>query len=69
VIAIFQGDLEKVGVGSVGSASEIVDQRAGALGVVEGGGVAAWDDLEPRVGHQGTGALTGLWSGARRAVV
>jgi hypothetical protein len=38
------------GLGHGRAAKELVDQRAAALGVVEEGGVAAWYDLEPRVG-------------------
>ena len=39
-----------LGLGHGRAAKELVDQRAAALGVVEEGGVAAWDDLEARVG-------------------
>jgi hypothetical protein len=44
------------------AAKELVDQRAATLGVVEEGGVAPWDDLEPRVGYEGVGALADLWA-------
>ena len=37
------------GLGCGRAAKELVDQRAAALRVVEEGGVAPWDDLEPRV--------------------
>src|SRR5207248_10873140 len=55
-------ELDRVGVRSAGVANEIVDQRAAALWVVEEWGVATWDDLEPSVEQQSTGALTDLWS-------
>ena len=40
----------RAGLGHGRAAKELVDQRAAALGVVEEGGVAPWDDLEARVG-------------------
>ena len=40
----------QAGLGHWSRAKELVDQRAAALGVVEEGGVAPWDDLEARVG-------------------